>query len=146
MNRHKRWIRITECGNIPLREGRLVKVAGHNVAIFNLGDRFLAVENRCPHKGGPLSDGVVSGSTIVCPLHAWRVDLETGAVMNSGGARSCLTTFPTRMDAGVVLLEMPVELAIAREASSQCVERDGSSSWMEVTPAANRYVVPIGND
>src|ERR1700687_1010300 len=66
---HPRWIRITEPENIPLREGRGVEVDGHQIALFNLGDRFLAVENRCPHRGGPLSDGIVAGDVVVCPLH-----------------------------------------------------------------------------
>ena len=53
----KRWFRIVPCESIPAREGRLVEIAQRQIAIFNLGDSFLAVENRCPHRGGPLSDG-----------------------------------------------------------------------------------------
>jgi nitrite reductase (NADH) small subunit len=60
-----------------------VRFGDREIAIFNLGDRFLAVDNRCPHKGGPLSDGIVSGATVVCPLHAWKVNLETGSVLNT---------------------------------------------------------------
>ena len=56
-----RWLRITDCSNIPPREGRAVTVGHHDIAIFNLGDRFLATANRCPHRGGPLCDGIVSG-------------------------------------------------------------------------------------
>jgi phenylpropionate dioxygenase-like ring-hydroxylating dioxygenase large terminal subunit len=68
----KRWTRIALSRDIPLREGRAVKVGDREIAIFNLGDRFLAVDNRCPHKGGPLADGIVSGAAVVCPLHAWK--------------------------------------------------------------------------
>ena len=71
--RHARWIRTARCEDIPLREARSVRLGGRDIAIFNLGDRFLAVENRCPHKGGPLAEGIVSGATVVCPLHAWKV-------------------------------------------------------------------------
>jgi len=61
------WMRITACANIPVREGRVTVVRGRHIAIFNVGDRFLAVENRCPHRGGPLvatfptrvADGIV---------------------------------------------------------------------------------------
>src|SRR5262249_35826022 len=60
------WIRITRAENIPLREGRAVKVGDQEVAIFNLGEKFLAVNNRCPHRGGPLADGIVSGNSVVC--------------------------------------------------------------------------------
>lgn len=146
MNRAKRWVRITECSNIPLREGRAVRVGGHDIAVFNLGERFLAIENRCPHKGGPLADGIVSGSAVICPLHAWRADLETGAVLNSNSARSCLKTFATRIDSGVVMLELPIEFGRAIEESQQCVEQESPSPWMEATAIANGCASPAGND
>src|SRR2546427_8292558 len=107
MSGNKQWVRITEMQNIPLREGRSVSVAGREIAIFNLGDRFLAVDNRCPHKGGPLSEGIVSGTTVVCPLHAWKVDLECGAVKKPADVQVSVTTFRTRVEAGTVLLEVP---------------------------------------
>lgn len=138
-----RWVRITECSNIPLREGRAVRAGGHEIALFNLGERFLAIENRCPHKGGPLSDGIVSGHAVMCPLHAWRADLETGAVLNSGSARSCLKTFATRIDAGVVMLELPVESGRADDALREC--HDGPHAWMEAPPMAEGWAAPVGN-
>ena len=73
--------------------------------IFNLGDRFLATDNRCPHKGGPLCDGIVTGASVVCPLHAWKVNLETGAVERPAHGRDhCVGTYPTRVDDGVVIV------------------------------------------
>ena len=105
MKTGKQWIRITNCENIPLREGRSVKVGGHDIAVFNFGDRFLAVENRCPHNGGPLADGIVSGTTVVCPLHAWKVDLECGEVRKPSDAAACVRTFRTCVEEGVVLLQ-----------------------------------------
>jgi len=103
MNREK-WVRIAYCREIPLREGRAVKVGNREIAIFNLGERFLAVENRCPHKGGPLADGIVSGSTVVCPLHAWKISLETGEGVSGPSASSCVETFPVQVEDGIVLL------------------------------------------
>ena len=70
-------VRVNSC-DIPPREGRALILGGREIAIFNLGTRFLAIDNRCPHKGGPLSDGIVSANTVVCPLHAWKINLETG--------------------------------------------------------------------
>ena len=102
------WIRITACDNIPLREGRAVLVGGREIAIFNLGDRFVATENRCPHKGGPLCDGIVSGTSVVCPLHAWKVNVETGAVERPPAARDrCVQTFETRVEDGVLSIALP---------------------------------------
>ena len=102
-----RWIRVTRTGSVPRREGRVVTLGERELAIFNLGDRFLAVENRCPHQGGPLSDGIVSGCTVVCPLHAWKVRLDTGAVDRPGGTEACVRTFATRVEGDVVLVEVP---------------------------------------
>ena len=107
-----KWVRITGIENIPLREGRGVQIAGHDIAIFNLGDRILAVENKCPHRGGPLADGIVSGSNVVCPLHAWKVDLASGEVVNQSMNAPCIKTYATRFENGVVLLEIPVASAI----------------------------------
>ncbi len=105
------WLRITKCGNIPLREGRAVQVGGREIAIFNLGDRFLAVENRCPHKGGPLSEGIVSGESVICPLHGWKVGLVQGNVQRPSEMAACVRTFATRVEAGVLLLKVTSETA-----------------------------------
>lgn len=109
MSEQAKWIRVTDCRNIPLREGRAVRVGGREVAIFNLGERFLAIDNRCPHKGGPLADGIVCGAKVVCPLHAWSVNLESGSVDQPGNSRACVETFRTRIEDGVVLLELPAD-------------------------------------
>ena len=130
MNANGKWVRITHSRNIPLREGRSVNVAGHQIAIFNLGDRFVAVDNRCPHGGGPLSDGIVSGPTVVCPLHAWRVNLETGSVSSPGGARPCLATFPTRVEEDVVLVELPAGPTAEPAEPLVCVAHPGPAKWL----------------
>jgi nitrite reductase (NADH) small subunit len=103
----RRWIRVARRDHVPPREGRAALVAGREIAIFNLGDRFLAVDNRCPHRGGPLADGILSGSTVVCPLHAWKVSLESGGVRRPGDASACVQTYPTRVEHDVVWVEMP---------------------------------------
>ena len=116
MNEHH-WIRVTPCENIPPREGRAVAIAGRELAIFNLGpstergtgDRFIATDNRCPHQGGPLCDGIVTGSSVVCPLHAWKVSLATGAVERPSSAKDhCVTTYPVRVEDGIVVIGLPV--------------------------------------
>jgi nitrite reductase/ring-hydroxylating ferredoxin subunit len=57
------WIRIATCESIPPREGRAALIGDKQIAIFNLGDRFLAVDNQCPHQSGPLCDGIVAATT-----------------------------------------------------------------------------------
>ena len=99
------WTPITQAGNIPLREGRSVSIDGQEIAIFHLEDRFLAIENRCPHKGGPLCDGIVSGTKVVCPLHGQRFDLETGMPVLASQAKG-VATYPARVEAGVVFVDL----------------------------------------
>ena len=111
-----RWIRVTARDTIPPREGRAVLVGGRELAIFNLGDRFLTVENRCPHRGGPLCDGIVAGPAVVCPLHAWRVSLETGAVERPSGATACVRTYATRVEGEIVWVEVPASTTEAGQA------------------------------
>jgi nitrite reductase (NADH) small subunit len=83
------WIQITETANIPEKEGRTVDLGSLSVAIFNLGDRFAAVENRCPHKGGPLADGIVGGTTVTKPC---------------AGENSSVRTFDVKVENGLVML------------------------------------------
>jgi nitrite reductase (NADH) small subunit len=101
------WIRITAAENIPPREGRAVQIGGLELAIFNAGSRFLAVENRCPHSGGPLADGIVGGATVTCPLHNWRVCLESGHVQRPcDSAAPSVATFPVEVVDGIVMVAL----------------------------------------
>ena len=102
------WIRLTRIDTLPLREGRPVMLAGRELAVFNLGDRVLVTDNRCPHQGGPLCDGIVTGSAVVCPLHAWKIDLDSGCVLRpSARPDTAVETYPTRLVDGVVLVGLP---------------------------------------
>jgi nitrite reductase (NADH) small subunit len=105
----RRWVRVTALENIPLREGRAVLLGDIEVALFNLGDRVLATHNRCPHQAGPLCDGIVTGETVVCPLHAWKVNLASGGVERPAtGKDHCVETYPARIEDGVVIVGLPV--------------------------------------
>ena len=103
------WIRIAPSDSIPPREGRAVRLGDRHIALFNLGDRFLAVDNECPHKRGPLADGIVAGGSVVCPLHAWKVDLTTGCVDRPAGTAACVRNYPVRIENGIVLLQLAAE-------------------------------------
>jgi nitrite reductase (NADH) small subunit len=103
----EKWVLLTDQRNIPLREGRAVEVGGQKIAVFNLGDRVMAVEDRCPHRGGPLSDGIVSGTSVVCPLHSWKVCLRERTVVKPAEERACVSTFPTRLEGGLIYVSLP---------------------------------------
>ena len=119
MKNESKWTRVTPCESIPVREGRLVKLDGRDIAIFNLGDRFVAIDNECPHQGGPLCDGIVSGTTVVCPLHGWKIDLGSGSVSRSADTPACLETFRVRVEEGIVMLEVPAPAASAVTSSAR---------------------------
>lgn len=106
MSSRREWIRVAYCDDIPLREGREVVIGRRSVAVFNLGDKFLAVENRCPHRGGPLADGIVTGESVVCPLHAWKINLQNGGVQRPAETPACVNTFATKVEAGMLLMEV----------------------------------------
>jgi nitrite reductase (NADH) small subunit len=99
------WAAITSAENIPPREGRAVQIGDAEIALFNLNGRYVTIDNRCPHKGGPLCDGIVSGTAVVCPLHGRRFDLETGLAMRAAEA-ACVTTYPTRVEEGVIFVNL----------------------------------------
>jgi nitrite reductase (NADH) small subunit len=99
------WIRVTRAENIPLREGRSVRIGDDEIAIFNLGDRYLAVDNSCPHRGGPLCDGIVSGDTVICPLHGWKISLDTGNVLKPDVSVR-VETFPVSVEDGVIRVQI----------------------------------------
>ncbi len=121
MNLPTNWIQITPAADIPMREGRSVKMGSLNIALFNLGDRFLAVENRCPHGHGPLSDGIVGGhglaTTVTCPLHNWRICLDSGEVVKPQAQSSpCVRTYPVKVENGIVMLDMSKKLSTEQAA------------------------------
>ncbi len=99
------WVAITNVESIPLREGRAVTLGDMELAIFRLENRCLTIENKCPHKGGPLCDGIVSGATVVCPLHGQRFDLESGMPVLASQP-GCVATFPTRVENGIIFVHL----------------------------------------
>lgn len=83
---------------IPEGEGRLFECGGRILAVFHLrSGEVRATQARCPHRGGPLADGILAGTTLVCPLHAWKFDLETGEPISGDCA---LATYQAQVSDG----------------------------------------------
>jgi|HubBroStandDraft_1064217.scaffolds.fasta_scaffold218104_2 nitrite reductase (NADH) small subunit len=98
-------VALASLSAIPPGEGRTFQVAGERIAIFHSrGGGVFATQAECPHRGGPLADGLLGGRVLICPLHAWKFDLETGDAL----AGSCsLKTYAARVDAaGRILVRM----------------------------------------
>lgn len=88
---------VGQLSDIDIKGSRTIRLDHTEIAVFRLSDdSVLAVENRCPHKGGQLSEGMVCGSAVHCPLHDWKVDLRSGRVHEPDDG--CVTTFPTEID------------------------------------------------
>lgn len=100
------WIRIGSLGSVPARGARVLELGGVDIAVFRTGDnRVFALRDRCPHRGGPLSQGIVHGARVTCPLHDWVIDLASGEA--TGADRGCTLTFAVRIDDGEVLVDVP---------------------------------------
>jgi len=99
------WIEVGRMEEIPLLGARVVRTGRGDIAVFRSGDdAIFALADRCPHKGGPLSQGIVYGHTVACPLHNWCIELATGcAVAPDEGATQ---HYPVKMEEGVVYLNL----------------------------------------
>jgi nitrite reductase (NADH) small subunit len=99
------WIDIGQIDDIPLRGARLVKTRVGCVALFRTAEaEVFAVSDTCPHKGGPLSEGIVHGQKVTCPLHNWVFDLNTGLAQGADSGQ--IATYPVRVEAGRILLDV----------------------------------------
>lgn len=98
------WLDIGWVNEIPVRGSRTVTVDGAGeIAVFRTGDdKVFALRNSCPHKGGPLSQGIVHGHSVTCPLHNWNIALATGQAQ--GEDKGCTPTIPVKIDGGRVLI------------------------------------------
>jgi len=96
--------KICSLNDIPRLGARVVKSAQHgDIAVFrNADDEVFALLDKCPHKGGPLSQGIVYGRKVACPLHGWNIELESGCAMAPDNG--CTRSFPVKVEDGDVLL------------------------------------------
>jgi 3-phenylpropionate/trans-cinnamate dioxygenase ferredoxin subunit len=95
------WIDIDSVENLPEGSVCLAEVNGDEVAVFNVGGRYYAIEDLCSHDGGTLADGMVEGFEIECPRHGARFDLRTGEV-TAPPAYEAIRTFAVRIHEGRV--------------------------------------------
>jgi nitrite reductase (NADH) small subunit len=100
------WTDVCAFGEIPRRGARRIETARGPIAVFRTGDdRVLALIDRCPHKQGPLSMGIVHGHSVTCPLHARVIDLATGELTGADSGKGCTPRIAVRVEAGRVLLD-----------------------------------------
>ncbi len=100
-----KWYKVCNQEDLTIKTSLTIKVGELTIAIFHLTDgRFMAVEDRCPHKDGPLSDGIITGSTVTCPLHNWRINLINGEALPPDCG--CVKTFKTKIKDDDIWVEL----------------------------------------
>lgn len=98
-----RWYRVARLDAIPRLGARVVRIGDQPVALFrSSSDEVFALLDRCPHRAGPLSQGIVHGNCVTCPLHDWVIDLASGEAMGPDEGKTA--SFPVRVEEGEVLL------------------------------------------
>ena len=104
--RQLRWVRVCKPGDIPLMGARVIRRESGDIAVFrNAVDEYFALLDRCPHKGGPLSQGIVFGRAVACPLHSWIIRLEDGKA--EAPDVGCTRAFSVKVEKGELFVLLP---------------------------------------
>jgi nitrite reductase/ring-hydroxylating ferredoxin subunit len=98
-------VRVGTVEDVPRGQARVVEAGGHALALCNVEGRLYAVDNTCPHRGGPLGEGTLEGAVVACPWHAWRWDVTTGANVNNPAVR--IACFAVSVEGGEVFVDLP---------------------------------------
>lgn len=103
------WVCVGQVGDIPVLGARVVNTPEGDIAVFrNAQDEIFALLDKCPHKGGQLSQGIVHGRSVTCPLHNWVLGLDDG--MAKGPDEGCARRYPVKLQGADILLSLvPVE-------------------------------------
>jgi nitrite reductase (NADH) small subunit len=102
------WIAIGRIEEIPRLGARVVHAPGGDIAVFRIADdEIFALRDKCPHKGGPLSQGIVHGRRVACPLHDWNVHLDSGEAVAPD--KGCAARYPVRVEGGLIYLLLASE-------------------------------------
>ena len=101
------WSEVVALEEIPQLGSRVIQTDTMNIAVFRTAsDEVFAMKDECPHKKGPLSQGIVHGTSVTCPLHNWRIDLASGKAL--GPDEGCTNVFPVKVENGVVFIDLKV--------------------------------------
>lgn len=99
------WKKICALDEIPRLGSRQVKSEAGMIAVFRTAaDEVFALRDKCPHKGGALSQGLVAGKVVVCPMHSWKIQFENGEAVAPD--KGCAKPFPTKVEGGLVWINI----------------------------------------
>ena len=103
INESENWTEIAALDDIPQLGSRVVRTDTVDIALFRTAsDEVFAIRDACPHRQGPLSQGIVHGTSVTCPLHNWKIDLASGEAL--GPDEGCTNVYPVKVENGRVYL------------------------------------------
>lgn len=106
------WIDIAALDEVPRLGARVIKTDTMDIAVFRTrDDQVFALRDACPHRGGPLSQGIVHGATVTCPLHNWKIDLASGEAL--GPDEGCVNVYAAKVEDGRVMIAFRADEAVA---------------------------------
>jgi nitrite reductase/ring-hydroxylating ferredoxin subunit len=100
------FVRVADVKDIPVSEALVIEEQGHSIAIFNVSGNLHAMNNICPHQGGPLGEGIMDGHNIICPLHGWQFDCRNGEAVGDGHGVS-VQVYQVKTEGNDILVEIP---------------------------------------
>jgi nitrite reductase (NADH) small subunit len=104
------WTKVVALEDIPRLGSRVIKTDTMNIAVFRTAsDEVFAMKDECPQKKGPLSQGIVHGSSVTCPLHNWKIDLASGEAL--GPDQGCTNVFPVKVENNMVYISLKLAVA-----------------------------------
>ena len=99
------WIEVGQLNDIPKLGARVVKTKDGDIAVFRTAeDKVFALADKCPHKGGQLSQGIVIGNKVACPMHDWKIELDAGTAVAPD--EGCAASFPIKMEGETIMLSL----------------------------------------
>ena len=105
------WLQVMTIEDIPVLGARVIQAAVGPIAVFrNSENEIFAILDKCPHKGGPLSQGIVHGKSVTCPLHSWNIELSSGCAASPD--EGCTQSFQIKVEKGVIWLQKTEILAV----------------------------------
>ena len=98
------FVRVAQTSDIPAGEGRSFEVEGKMIAVFNVNDTFHAIDNVCPHRGGPLGEGYLEHKTVTCPWHGWQFDVTCGK--STVNPTASVASLPVKIEGSEIFVEV----------------------------------------
>jgi NAD(P)H-dependent nitrite reductase small subunit len=98
------FVKVAEVKDVPAGTGISIEAGGKAIALFNCAGTFLAMDDTCPHQGGPLGEGELAGTVVTCPWHEWHFDVRTG--VNTDDASCKVATYPVKVEGDSVLVQV----------------------------------------